>query len=106
MTQNPFENLTEAQKESLDFAKKLAVGHVIYGVVRLVAVHAIGRKIAPKLFKNIGRTYSLITLVSLLTARPKLSEEGREKLLTVQRILKEAQAQKNNFGDHDDVIKG
>lgn len=89
MNPNLFKNLTEDQKVNLKFAQNLLVSRAIYAGARAVLVHAIGRKIAPKVFTSFGRTYTLCFLLRLATARPSLSEDAKARVLAVQKMVDE-----------------
>jgi hypothetical protein len=83
-----FDALSDVDKEALQVGGRILGQSLLFGLTKTLIVHAIGRKIAPNVFKNLGRTIALVSLIEAATGRYKVSDEDKK---TVARI-KEQQA--------------
>lgn len=84
-----FDSLSDTDKEALQVGGRIIGQSLLFSITKVTVVHAIGRKIAPNVFKSWGRTYALVSLIEAATNRYKVSDEDKK---TVARI-KEQQAE-------------
>lgn len=83
-----YNSLSAADKEALALGTKVLGQSLLFSLVKVTVVHAYGRKIAPNVFKNWGRTFAVVSLIEAATGRYKVSEEDKKALARI----KEAQA--------------
>lgn len=81
---NKFKELSEEDKNKVRVARDIAMSSTLFMAARLGVVHIIGRKVAPKVFTSLGRTFLLVTLARAVAATPKVTEEQRTRLVEMR----------------------
>lgn len=86
-----FDSLSDVDKEALQVGGRILGQSLLFSLTKVTIVHAMGRKIAPNVFKSWGRTFALVSLIETATGRYKVSEADKE---VVSRIKEEQAEQK------------
>lgn len=83
-----YTSLSDTDKEALRVGGRILGQSLLFSLAKVTTVHLYGRKIAPSVFKNWGRTFLVVSLIEAATGRYKVSEEDKKALARI----KEAQA--------------
>jgi len=79
-----FDSLSDVDKEALQVAARLLGQSLLFSLTKVTIVHVMGRKIAPNVFKNWGRTFALVSLIETATGRYKVSEEDKKTVASIK----------------------
>jgi hypothetical protein len=94
-----FDSLSDVDKEALQVAARLLGQSLLFSLTKVTIVHVMGRKIAPNVFKNWGRTFAVVSLIEAATGRYKVSEEDKKTVANIkERQAEQKLAEIRKFG--------
>lgn len=92
-------SLSDTDKEALQLGGRVIGQSLLFSLAKVTVVHAIGRKIAPNVFKSWGRTFAVVSLIETATNRHTVSEEDKKALADLkERQAEEKLAEIRKFG--------